>query len=142
MGSAITGLTSFDPSALINSLIAPATSTTQPATIAGVSAQQEFSALEKNGDLEGLLSDNIAIGVMQIANPSPTTPAAATDVSNLVSQLISAYTTPAASTQQSAATPSTNPAMAIIKAMEQTGTFGSTMADSVGVSTLGQTTAS
>jgi hypothetical protein len=148
MGSAVNGLGSFDPSTLINSLIAPAPSGASAATTNGVSAPQEFSALQQNGDLEGLLSDNIAVGVMQIANSTATQPVAGTDVSNLVNQLIAAYATPAeASTsssggsaaQQSAATLSTNPALAIIQAMESAGAFGSTLTDSIGADVLGQT---
>jgi len=150
MSSAVNGLGSFDPLTLINSLTASAQSTTAAASTSGVSAKEEFSALLKSGDLEGLLSDNIAVGVMQIANPSSTSSTAGTDLTSMVNQLISAYATPtAASTsssgsstaQQSADTLPMNPALAIIQAMEKSGALGPTLADSIGASVLGQITA-
>jgi hypothetical protein len=150
MSSAVNGLGSFDPLTLINSLTASAQSTTAAASTSGVSAKEEFSALLKSGDLEGLLSDNIAVGVMQIANPSSTSSTVGTDLTSMVNQLISAYATPtAASTsssgsstaQQSADTLPMNPALAIIQAMEKSGALGPTLADSIGASVLGQITA-
>jgi len=149
MSSTVNGLSSFDPLALINSLIAPVTSAASTATTNVVSPQQELSAMQKSGDLEGLLSDNIAVGVMQIANPASTPSAAGTGVTSLVNQLIAAYTSPAApeasstsssATPQSAATLSTNPALATIQAMESAGSLNSTLADSIAASALGQTT--
>jgi hypothetical protein len=151
MSSAVNGLGSFDPLTLINSLTASAQSTTAAASTSGVSAKDEFSALLKSGDLEGLLSDNIAVGVMQIANPSSTSSTAGTDLTSMVNQLISAYATPAAAStssssgsstaQQSADTLPMNPALAIIQAMEKSGALGPTLADSIGASVLGQITA-
>jgi hypothetical protein len=132
MSSSVSGLGSFDPSWLINSLTAPVPSaTTSASQVTGVSAQEEFSALRKSGDLNGMLSDSVAVGVMQIAYAGSAPSGAATDLSGLVNQLIAAYTTPEASSSTSGSTPrqsaaalSTNPGLAIIQTMENLGTFG------------------
>jgi hypothetical protein len=184
MGSSITGVNSFNPSALLSSLLSPTSSTASSTTTTnGVSAQQELSAMQQSGDLGGLLSDSVAVGVMQISEPSATPSSASTDVSNLVNQLIAAYapsagtpvsasaatpapatgsssapsvtsptTSPASGTNSSTATSaigsrapttaadlSTDPALAIIQAMVETGSLGSTLADSVAASSLNQT---
>ncbi|MGA3024887.1 MAG: hypothetical protein ABSF98_08975 [Bryobacteraceae bacterium] len=149
MSSAVNGLGSSDQLALINSLIAPASTNTPAAPPSGVSAQQELTALQKNGDLTGLLSDNIAVGVMQIANSTSTSSLAGTSLTSLVSQLISAYTSSAepstssssgSAAQQSAATLSTNPGLAIIQEMENAGTFSPTLADATAAGGLSQIT--
>lgn len=137
MGSSVNGLGSFDPLTFLNSLTAPASSANSAASTNGVSAQQEFSAMQKHGDLNSLLSDSLAVGVLQMAEPSSAQSATGTDLSNLVNQLIAAYT-PRGSAS-SAATLSTNPALAIIQSLEATGALGSDITDSIGASVLGQT---
>ena len=145
MSSAVNGLGSFDPSSLISSLTAPASSAaTSTSPTGGVSAQQELTALQKNGDLNALLSDSVAVGVMQIASTGSTPSGAGTDLSSLVNQLIAAYAAPETSTSsaaggnppQSAATLSTNPVLAIIQTMESTGAFGPAGLDSTGTSQI------
>jgi hypothetical protein len=144
MSSAVSALGSFDPTTLINSLTAPAASSTTAADTNGVSAQQEFSAMAKNGDLNSLLSDSVAVGVMQFSDASSTPSAAVTDIPNMVNQLIAAYTpgqedsSSSQAQQQSAAMLSTNPALAIIQALETSGAMGSTLADSVANSVMAQ----
>ncbi len=131
MGSAVSGLGSPDTSSLISTLLAPASATTPATQIGDVTAQQELTAMQKSGDLAGLLSDSVAIGVMQFADASTST-GVAPDLNSLMTRLISAYANPTgtsasstgagtASVQQSAAALSTNPGMAIIQEMEQQG---------------------
>jgi hypothetical protein len=125
--------------------------------------------MQQSGDLGGLLSDSVAVGVMQISEPSTTPSSASADVSDLVNQLIAAYATPAdtpasaapaatpapatSSSTSTVASPapaaspapttaadlSINPALAIIQAMVGSGSLGSTLADSAGASSLNQT---
>lgn len=145
MSSAVGGLGSFDPLSLINSLTAPAASATSASDTNGVSAQQEFSALQKSGDLNSLLSDSVAIGVMQMADSASMPSVAASDIPNMVNQLIAAYTpgdatsSAGGSAQQTAAALSTNPALAIIQSLETMGAVGPTVSDSVAASAMAQT---
>jgi len=91
MGSAVNGLGAFNPLTLIDSLTPSPASASSEATNE-VSAQQEFSALQKSGDLSSVLSDSVAVGVLQFADPSSTPSTQGPDLSSLVSQLIAAYT--------------------------------------------------
>ena len=131
MGSAVSGLGSYDPSKLNELLTPTASSANSVVKTSGVSAKQELAAMRENGDLESVLSDSIAAGVLQVTYPSTTSPVAATDVSSLVNQLIAAYSTPADGTSasgisdKSAAALPTNPALAIIQALENAGLLGS-----------------
>jgi hypothetical protein len=148
MGATVNGLGSFDPSTLLDSLTGPAASAPSTGLTNGVTAQQEFSAMQQSGDLSSLLSDSVAVGVLQFANPATTPSSTGTDFSTMISQLIAAYTPVAAASSvsgntpaPSAATLSTNPALAIIQELEQTGVLSSTMSDAVGASTLSPTLA-
>jgi len=139
MSSAVSAPGTFDPSTLINSLAPPPAATTTSATeINGVSVQQEFTAMQKNGDLNSLLSDSLAVGVLQFADP---TLSSGTDIQNMVNQLIAAYTpgeTSSSTTPTSAAALSTNPALALIQTMEASGAFGAGPADSLASTVPGQ----
>jgi hypothetical protein len=81
---------------------------------------------------------------MQFSDASSTPSAAVTDIPNMVNQLIAAYTpgqedsSSSQAQQQSAAMLSTNPALAIIQALETSGAMGSTLADSVANSVMAQ----
>jgi hypothetical protein len=135
MGSAVTGPGSLNPLSLLNALYAPAQSTAPSAATGGVTAQQEFTAMQNSGDLNGLLSDSVAIGVMQIADSSTAPSGAGVDMSNLVNQLIAAYAPAgepgsASATPQTAASLSTNPALAIIQTVE--GNSGLAMGQAAG----------
>jgi len=140
MSSAVNGLGSVNPLNLIDlpESTAPPAATVSTPQSGGVSAAQELGAMEKNGSLDSLLSASVAVGVLQIADPTSVSPNAGTDVSNLVNQLISAYSTPTeqqSSNQGTAASLSNNPALAIIQAMEADGAFGPSLMGSSG--TLG-----
>ena len=115
MSSAVTGVGSFNPLALIDSPTAATPSAQAAAQDSGVTAAQEFTAMKNSGDLNGLLSDSVAVGVMQIADSGSAPAGAGTEISSLVNQLIAAYDPP----QQSAASLSTNPALAIIQTVDQ-----------------------
>ena len=124
MGSAVNGPGSLNSLSLLDALYAPAQSTAPSDPTGGVTAQQEFTAMQNSGDLNGLLSDSVAVGVMQIADSSTAPSGAGTDMSNLVNQLIAAYTpagepgTSATPAPQTAAALSTNPGLAIIQTVE------------------------
>ena len=129
MGSAVSGLGSFDPSTLIKSLAPTASSATSAVKTRGVSARQELSALQESGQVGSLLSDSIAAGVIQITNAPPATPVPETDASNQANNLIAAYTMPGdpaedSAARKSAATLPTNAALAILQAMENAGVLG------------------
>lgn len=143
MGSIVNGLGSYNPATLIHSLTASAPSATPAVETNVVTAKQELAAMQKNGDLSSMLSANIAVGVLQLADPSSAM-AAGTDMSALVHQLISAYVdstgAPASNTStQSAATLPANPALAIIQSLENAGAFAPILTDPNSVAALGQT---
>ncbi|HTP89694.1 MAG TPA: hypothetical protein VMJ34_22260 [Bryobacteraceae bacterium] len=127
MGSAVSGLGSFDPTNLIRSTTPTASSATSAVKTRSVSAKQEQAALQESGQGESLLSGSIAAGVLQITNPPPATPVAEADVSNQMNQVIAAYTTPPEgdnTAHQSAATWPSNPALALLQALENAGVLG------------------
>ena len=107
MGSALNGLGSLNTLTLIDSLNAPAS----PATVAAPTNEGESAASHSSGDFNGLLSDSLAVGVMQISDSASGPSGAGTDM------LIAAYT-PA---EHTAASLSTNPALAIIQTVEGAG---------------------
>jgi len=114
MGAAVNSLSSADPLSLSVPAAAATSSTATTSETNGVSAQQELSAMEKNGSLESLLSASVAVGVLQILNPGPEPATGQPGVSNLVNQLLAAYTS-------SSSTSSTNAALAEVQDMEAGG---------------------
>jgi len=126
MSSALNSLSSLSPLSL--SVPAAATASSAPTTSAatasaatssqsdGVSAQQELTAMEKDGSLESMLSASVAVGVLQILDPGPEPATGQTGISSLVNQLLAAYTS-------SSSPSSTNPGLAEVQAMEADGSL-------------------
>jgi len=123
MSSAVNSLSSVNPL----SLSVPAAATSAPTSPAattsptgGVTAQQELSAMEQNGSLESMLSASVAVGVLQILNPGPEPATGQTGISNLVNQLLAAYTN---SSTSSSSTSSSDPGLAVLQDMEADGSL-------------------
>ena len=76
--------------------------------------------MEKNGSLDSLLSASVAVGVLQILNPGPEPATGQTGISNLVNQLLSAYTN---SPSSSSSTSTTDPGLAVLQDMEASGSL-------------------
>jgi hypothetical protein len=124
MSSAVNSLSSLSPLSLSVPAATTAPSLTTTSETDGVTAQQELSAMEKNGSLDSVLSDSVAVGVLQIMNPGPEPATGQTGISNLVNQLLSAYqSSSSTSSSSSSSSPSTNPGLALIQDMEADGSF-------------------
>jgi hypothetical protein len=85
----------------------------------GASAQQEFSATQKSGQLGTLLSDSIAAAVLQFSDSAVAPTSATPDLSALISQLVAAYAAPETPSQSNTPNPEMNPALAILQALQK-----------------------
>jgi len=81
--------------------------------------------MEQNGSLNSLLGASVAVGVLQILNPGPEPVTGQTGMSNLVNQLLAAYTGSSTSSASNSST-STDPGLAVLQDMEANGSLGST----------------
>jgi hypothetical protein len=116
MSSAVNSLSSVNPLSLSDPAAAATPSTATTSGTDGVTAQQELSAMEQNGSLDSLLSASVAVGVLQILDPGPEPATGQTGISNLVNQLLAAYTSSSSSS-------SANPGLALVQDMEADGSL-------------------